>query len=154
MLFWHLEMFGVPSKISSTICHTLHVCYILYHRSNSNSVSAWDTPQTHSWSSNITSCTLPFSIPPAPYHMPNHHYPILQHFTCQQTPSNTCIITQHLGLQLHMEQIPYVQFPLPHIYFTSPYAHFTLPCVFLYLIFFPSCAHCHLTNHYVSALLI
>ena len=35
------------------------------------------------------------------------HYPILRHFTCQWTPSNTCIITQHLGLRLHTEQIPY-----------------------------------------------
>ena len=59
------------------------------------------------------------------YHMPNHHYPILQHFTCQRTPSNTFIITQHLRLWLHMEQIPYVQFILSHIYFTSPHAHFT-----------------------------
>ena len=25
MLFWHLDMFGAPSKISSTICHPLHV---------------------------------------------------------------------------------------------------------------------------------
>ena len=37
-------------------------CYVLYHRSNSVSVSAQDAPQTHSWSSNITSCMLPFSI--------------------------------------------------------------------------------------------
>ena len=92
--------------------------------------------------------------PPAPYHMPNHHYPILQHFTCQWTPSNTCIITQHLRLRLHTEQIPHVQFPLPHVYFTSPHARFTLPCVSLYLKFLLPCARCHLTNHYVSALLI
>ena len=37
-------------------------CYIPYHRSNSVSISIWDAPQMHSWSSNITSCMLPFSI--------------------------------------------------------------------------------------------
>ena len=47
-----------------------------------------------------------------------------------------------------------IWFPLPHVHFTSPYARFTLPCVFLYLIFLLPCARCHLTNHYVSALLI
>ena len=56
-------------------------CYVPYHRSNSVSVSPRDALQTHSWSSNITSCTLPFSVrtipvPPPPYHMQNHHYPI------------------------------------------------------------------------------
>ena len=38
------------------------ICYVLYHRSNSISVSTRDAPQTHSWSSNITSRTLPFSV--------------------------------------------------------------------------------------------
>ena len=59
--------------------------------------------------------------PPAPYHKQNHHYPILQHFTCQRTPSNTGIITQHLGLQLYMEQIPYDSVP-----FTTHIFHFTI----------------------------
>ena len=31
--------------------------------------------------------------------------PYLWHFTCQWTPLNTCILTQHLGLQSHTEQI-------------------------------------------------
>ena len=37
--------------------------------------------------------------------------PYLQYFTCQWTPLNTCIFTQHLGVWSCMEQIPYVQFP-------------------------------------------
>ena len=112
------------------------MCYVPYHRSNSVSVSAQDALQMHSWSSNITSCMLPFSVwtipvPARVHHMQNHHYPILWHFTCQRTPSNTCIITQHLRLQLHTEQIPHVQFPLPHVYF-----HFTI-CSF------------HITMHFL-----
>ena len=76
-------------------------CYVPYHRSNSISVSARDALQAHSWSSNITSHTLPFfrpdnfrlgPSPPAPYHKQNHYYPILRYFTCQWTPSNTCIL--------------------------------------------------------------
>ena len=47
-----------------------------------------------------------------------------------------------------------IQFPLPHVYVTSPYAHFTLPCISLYLIFLLPCACCHITNPYVSALII
>ena len=42
----------------------------------------------------------------------------------------------------------------PHGYFTSPYVCFILPCVFFYLIFILPCAHCHITNPYVSLLLI
>ena len=62
--------------------------------------------------------------PPAPYHKRNHHYPILQHFTCQWAPSNTCIIIQHLRLRLRTEQIPY-----DSIYFTTRIFHFTI-CLF------------------------
>ena len=47
-----------------------------------------------------------------------------------------------------------IQFPLPHVYFTSPYTRFILPCVSLYLIFLLPCAHCHITNPYVSAFII
>ena len=62
--------------------------------------------------------------PLALYHKRNHHYPILWHFTCQQAPSNTCIIIQHLRLRLHTEQIPY-----DSIYFTTHIFHFTI-CLF------------------------
>ena len=41
--------------------------------------------------------------------------PYLQHFICQWTLLNTCILTQHLGVWSRTEQIPYVQFPLPHV---------------------------------------
>ena len=59
-----------------------------------------------------SSGTLLYAKTPLPY---------LWHFTCQWTPLNTCIITQHLGVQSHMEQIPYVQFPLPHVCFIIPH---------------------------------
>ena len=69
--------------------------------------------------------------PPAPYHKRNHHYPILWHFTCQQTPSNTCIIIQHLGLQLCMEQIPYdsISFTTRIFHFTICLFHITMQCL-------------------------
>ena len=92
--------------------------------------------------------------PPAPYHKRNHHYPILQHFTCQRAPSNTCIIIWHLGLRLHMEQIPYDSIYFTTHIFISPYACFILPCSSLYLIFLFPCARCHITNLYVSASII
>ena len=47
--------------------------------------------------------------------------PYLQHFTCQQIPLNTCILTQHLRVWSHTEQIPYVQFPLPHVCLIIPH---------------------------------
>ena len=50
--------------------------------------------------------------------------PYLQHFTCQWTPLNTCILTQHLRVRSRMEQIPYVQFPLSHICLTIPHVTF------------------------------
>ena len=50
------------TAIRNKITIKVYTCYVPYHRSNSVSVSARDAPQTHSWSSNITSCTLPFSI--------------------------------------------------------------------------------------------
>ena len=49
-----------------------------------------------------SSGTLLYAKTPLPY---------LRHFICQRTPLNTCILTQHLRVQSHMEQIPYVQFP-------------------------------------------
>ena len=92
--------------------------------------------------------------PPAPYHKQNHHYPILRHFTCQWTPSNTCITIQHLGLWLRTEQIPY-----DSISFTTRIFHFTI-CLFHIIMWFLifdipfSCARCHITNLYVSASII
>ena len=142
---------------------TTVMCYVPYHRSNSISISTWDAPQTHSWSSNITSHTLPFSIRTIP--VPAW---VLQHPTiCQITITlsfGTSLVNRlcptHASL-LSISDYGYtwsryhmIQFPLPHVYFTSPYAHFTLPFVFLYLIFLLPCAHCHITNPYVSALII
>ena len=105
-------------------------CYILYHRLNSVSVSTQDTPPTHSWSSSLpvicslfpsgqfpyqsrSSSTLLYAKTPLPY---------LQHFTCQWTPLNTCILIQHLRVRSCTEQIPYVQFSLPYICLIIPHA--------------------------------
>ena len=46
------------------------------------------------------------------------------HFTCQRTPLNTCILTQHLRLRSCTEQIPYVQFSLSHVCLIIPHATF------------------------------
>ena len=55
--------------------------------------------------------------------------PYLQHFTCQQTPLNTCILTQHLRVRSCTEQIPYVQFSLPHVCIIHPHATLIIPHV-------------------------
>ena len=65
-----------------------------------------------------SSGTLLYAKTPLPY---------LWHFTCQWTPLNTCILTQHLGVWSHMEQIPYVQFPLSHICLTIHMLLFIIP---------------------------
>ena len=89
----------------------------------------------HSWSSSLpvvhslclsgqfpyrsrSSGTLLYAKTPLPY---------LWHFTCQQTPLNTCILIQHLRVQPCMEQIPYVHFPLPHVCLILPYFHIIIP---------------------------
>ena len=83
-----------------------------------------------------SSATLLYAKTPLPY---------LQHFTCQRTPLNTCILTQHLGVQSHMEQIPYVQFSLPHICIILPHATLIIPHVIskifhmLIALCYPSC---------------
>ena len=68
----------------------LTTCYVPYHRSNSISVSTRDSLQTHSWSSNITSCMLPFSIQTIPVSAL-----VLRHPTI-------CKITLTLSLALHL----------------------------------------------------
>ena len=73
--------------------------------------------------------TLPYAKSPLPYP---------QHFTCQWTPLNTCILTQDLRLWSRMEQIPYVQFSLSHICLIIPHATFyystcSLPFVTCYV---------------------
>ena len=65
-------------------------CYVPYHRSNSISVSAQDTLQMHSWSSNITSHMLPFSVWTIPISAQ-----VLRHPTI-------CEITLTLSLALHL----------------------------------------------------
>ena len=83
-----------------------------------------------------SSSTLLYAKTPLPY---------LRHFTCQQTMLNTCILTQHLGVWSHMEQIPYVQFSLPHICIILPYATLIIPHVIfkishmLVALHYPSC---------------
>ena len=67
-----------------------------------------------------SSSTLLYAKTPLPY---------LQHFTCQRTPLNTCILTQHLRVWSCMEQIPYVQFPLPHVCIILPHATLIFPHV-------------------------
>ena len=68
----------------------LGFCYVPYHRSNSISVSTRDALQTHSWSSNITSCMLPFSVWTIPILAQ-----VLQHPTI-------CENTLTLSLALHL----------------------------------------------------
>ena len=59
-------MDGIFEDLISEGVVVVYLCYVPYHRSNSISVSAQDALQTHSWSSNITSCTLRFSIQTIP----------------------------------------------------------------------------------------
>ena len=131
--------YRMRSNISFTTspiqCH--QACYVLYHRLNPISISAWDAPQTHSWSSSLpvvrslclsgqfpyrsgSSGTLLYVKTPLPY---------LRHFTCQRTLLNTCILTQHLGVWSCIEQIPYVQFSLPHVCIIHPHATLIIPHV-------------------------
>ena len=104
------------------VCDGVCDCYVPYHRSNSISVSARDA---HSWSSNITSRTLPFfrpdnfclgPSPPAPYHKQNHHYPILWCFTCQRAPSNTCILFGISDYGYAQSRYHMIQSISPHVY--------------------------------------
>ena len=67
-----------------------------------------------------SSGTLLYAKTPLPY---------FWHFTRQWTPLNTCILTQHLGVQSCMEQIPYVQFSLPHVCIILPHATLIFPHV-------------------------
>ena len=64
MVVWERQFQRVSPDSWAFVSRILHTgqCYVLYHRSNSVSVSAQDALQTHSWSSNITSHMLPFSI--------------------------------------------------------------------------------------------
>ena len=62
-----------------------------------------------------SSGTLPYAKSPLPYPW---------HLTCQRTPFNTCILTQDLRLQSHMEQIPYVQSSLSYVCLIIPHATF------------------------------
>ena len=133
----------------------INLCYVPYHRSNSVSISAWDTPQTHSWSSNITSHTLPFSIRTIPVLAQVLWHPIISKITITLSFSTSLVNglrPTHASLfgisdygyaqsRYHM-----IQFTSPHVYFISPYARFILPCSSLYLIFLLPCAHCHITN--------
>ena len=112
-------------------------CYVPYHRLNSISISARDTPQMHIWSSSLpvicslclsgqfpywsgSSGTLLYVKTPLPY---------LRYFTFQRTPLNTCILIQHLGVWPCTEKIPYVQFALPHICIIHPHATLIIPHV-------------------------
>ena len=139
------------------------LCYVLYHRSNSISVSTRDAPQTHSWSSNITSHTPPFSVRTIPILARVLRHPTISEITITLSFSTSLVNglrPTHASL-LSISDYGYtwsryhmIQFPLPHIYFISPYARFILPCGSLYLIFLLPCAHCHITNPYVSAFII
>ena len=140
-----------------------HACYVPYHRSNSISVSTRDAPQMHSWSSNITSRMLPFSIRTIPVLAQVLWHPTINEITITlsfgtslvnglRPPHASLLSISDYGYtqsRYHM-----IQFPLPQVYFISPYACFILPCGSLYLIFLLPCAHCHITNPYVSALII
>ena len=138
-------------------------CYVPYHRSNSVSVSTRDAPQTHSWSSNITSHTLPFSIRTIPVPARVLWHPTISEITITLSFGTSLVNRlrpKHASL-LSISDYSYtrsryhmIQFSLPHVYFISPYARFILPCSSLYLIFLLPCARCHITNPYVSALII
>ena len=138
-------------------------CYVLYHRSNSVSISTWDAPQTHSWSSNITSHTLPFSVWTIPIPAWVLRHPTISEITITLSFGTSLVnglCPTHASL-LSISDYGYaqsryhmIQFPLPHVYFISPHARFILPCGSLYLIFLFPCAHCHITNLYVLAFII
>ena len=72
-----LEPFFLPGFC----CHLSRIrgpfCYVPYHRSHSVSVSARDALQTHSWSPNITSRTLPFSVRTIPVSVRVLRYPTI-----------------------------------------------------------------------------
>ena len=111
--------------LQSRRCIIVGCCYVPYHRSNSISVSTRDALQTHSWSPNITSRTLPFfrpdnsrlgPSPPAPYHKQNHHYPILQYFTCQRALSHTCILFGISDYGYTRSRYHMIQSISPHVY--------------------------------------
>ena len=138
-------------------------CYIPYHRSNSISISAQDAPQMHSWSSHITSRTLPFSVRTIPVSAQVLRHPTISKITINLSFSTSLVnrlrpthasLLSILGYGYTRSRYHMIQFPLPHVYFISPYAHFILPCGSLYLIFLFPCACCHITNLYVSAFII
>ena len=141
-------------------------CIFIYSNINSVSISAQDAPQTHSWSSSLpvicslcpsrqfpsqsrSSGTLLYAKTPLPY---------LQHFTCQWTPLNTCILIQHLGVQSCTEQIPYVQFSLPHVCIILPHAtSYYSTCYFqvfhmLVALCYPLCFRSSVYKHQVPVL--
>ena len=127
----------------------------------------------HSWSSSLpvvrslclsgqfpywsrSSSTLLYAKTPLPY---------LQHFTCQQTPLNTCILIQHLRVWSCMEQIPYVHFAFPHVCLILPYVHIIIPhatsnystCYFqlfymLVALCYPLCFSSSVYKHWVPVL--
>ena len=115
-------------------------CYVPYHRSNSVSVSAWDALQTHSWSSSITSHTLPFSVRTIPVPAWVLRHPTISEITITLSfgtslvnglhPTHASLLSisdySYTQSRYHM-----IQFPLPHVYSTSPYACFHITMRFL-----------------------
>ena len=97
------------STLSLSLLETLCRC-IVDHHTLPVVCSLCPSGQFPYWSG--SSSTLLYAKTPLPY---------LRHFTCQWTPLNTCILTQHLRVQSHMEQIPYVQFSLPYICLIIPH---------------------------------
>ena len=129
------------------------LCYVLYHRSNSISISARDAPQTHSWSSYITSCTLPLPIwtipvPLAPYYMQKHLYPIF----------GTSFVNRLCSTHVYLLSI------LEYSHAQSRYHMFSFPCHTFVLFFhmlplyfymlFPKSSTCSLpfVTYHVSSL--
>ena len=115
VLKWHNIQVSVtfcttdPTPTPSLL-KTLHRC-IVDHQTLPVICSLFPSGQFLSWPE--SSSTLLYAKTPLPYP---------RHFTCQQTPLNTCILTQHLGLRSRTEQIPYVQFSLSHVCLIIPHA--------------------------------
>ena len=128
-------------------------CYVPYHRLNSISISTQDIPQTHSWSSYITSCTLPLPIwtipiPPALYYMQKHLYPIFGTSLVNRLHSTHVYLLSiseygHAQSRYHMFSFPCHMFVL--------FFHMLL---LLFHMLFPNSSTCSLpfVTHHVSSL--
>ena len=91
--------------------------------------------------------------PPSSYQTQSHNKPFHSTSLLHLAPLSLCNPSHLVQPFTHFRTWQSTELA-PHGYFASPHACFTLPCIFLYLIFLLPCARCHITNPYVSALII